>query len=158
VDDNLGSTRKMPIEVASAVIDQAHQRGFRVAVHIFYLDDAKALLRAGADFIAHSVRDRDVDDEFLSLMKERNICYSPTFTRELSTYVYESSPAFFKDSFFLRNADQELVRQLQEPERMAAMRNSKSAQGYKAAMPVARRNLKKVSDAGIRIAMGTDTG
>jgi imidazolonepropionase-like amidohydrolase len=158
VDDNLGSTQKMAPEVYRAVIEESHRLGFRVAVHIFYLDDAKALLRAGADFIAHSVRDRDVDEEFLSLMKERNICYCPTFTRELSTYVYDSAPAFFKDSFFLRGADQELVRQLQEPERMAAMRNSKSAQGYKAAMPVARRNLKKVSDAAIRIAMGTDTG
>src|SRR2546425_221769 len=38
------------------------------------------------------------------------------------------------------------------------MRNSRSAQGYKAAMPVAKRNLKKIADAGIRIAMGTDTG
>jgi len=158
VDDNLGSSQKMAPEVYRAVIEESHRRGFRVAVHIFYLDDAKSLLRAGADFIAHSVRDQDVDDEFLSLMKQRNICYCPTFTRELSTYVYDSVPAFFKDSFFLRGADREVMRQLQEPERMAAMRSSKSAQGYKAAMPVARRNLKKVADAGIRIAMGTDTG
>ncbi len=158
VDDNLGSTPKMAPEVYRAVIEEAHRRGFRVAVHIFYLDDAKALLRAGADFIAHSVRDRDVDEEFLSLLKQRNICYCPTFTRELSTYVYDSTPAFFQDPFFLRDADRELVRQLQEPERMAAIRSSKSAQGYKAAMPVARRNLKKVSEAGLRIALGTDTG
>ena len=39
--------------------------GFKVAVHIYYLDDAKALLRAGADFIAHSVRDLDIDEEFI---------------------------------------------------------------------------------------------
>ena len=89
VDDNLGATQKMTPDVSSAVIDEAHRLGFRVAVHIFYLDDAKALLRAGADFIAHSVRDRDVDDEFIALMKKRDICYSPTFTRELSTFVYE---------------------------------------------------------------------
>ena len=158
VDDNLGANPKMTPDVYRAVIDEAHRRGFRVAVHIFYLEDAKALLRAGADFIAHSVRDQDVDDEFLSLMKQRDVCYCPTFTRELSTYVYESTPAFFKDPFFLRNADHEVMRQLQEPDRQTAMKNSQSARGYKAAMPVAQRNLKKVAGAGIRIAMGTDTG
>lgn len=158
VDDNLGTSQKMTPEVYRAVIEESHRLGFRVAAHIFYLDDAKALLRAGVDFIGHSVRDRDVDDEFISLMKKRNICYCPTLTREISTYAYESAPAFFKDPFFLREADPEVIAQLQEPARQTAMRNSKSAQGYKAAMPVAQRNLKKIADSGVRIAMGTDTG
>jgi imidazolonepropionase-like amidohydrolase len=158
VDDNLRTSQKMAPDVYRAVIDEAHRRGLRVAAHIFYLQDAKSLLRAGADFIAHSVRDQDVDDEFLSLMKQRDICYCPTFTRELSTYVYESTPVFFQDPFFLRDADREMMRQLQEPDRQSAMRSSKSAQAYKAAMPVAQRNLKKIAGAGVRIAMGTDTG
>ncbi|MEP7366068.1 MAG: amidohydrolase family protein [Acidobacteriota bacterium] len=158
VDDNLGASRKMTPAVYRAVIDEAHRLRLRVAVHIYYLDDAKDLLRSGADYIAHSVRDRDVDDEFITLMKQRDICYCPTLTRELSTYVYESVPAFFKDPFFLREADAALVAQLKQPERQAAIRASKSAQTYKAQLPVAMRNLKKVSDAGIRIAMGTDTG
>ena len=51
----------MAPEIYRAVIDEAHKRGLRVAVHLFYLADAKALLDAGADFIAHSVRDADVD-------------------------------------------------------------------------------------------------
>ena len=38
------------------------------------------------------------------------------------------------------------------------MKNSKSAQRYKVALAVASRNLKKLSDAGVPIAMGTDTG
>src|SRR5262249_44438610 len=50
------------------------------------------------------------------------------------------------------------VEQLKEPARQAAMKNSKSAQRYKAGLEVANRNLKKLSDAGIKIAMGTDTG
>ena len=38
------------------------------------------------------------------------------------------------------------------------MRDSKSAQGYKAALPTAERNLKKLADAGVTIVMGTDSG
>ena len=158
VDDNLGATAKMAPEVYRAVIDEAHQRGLRVAAHIFYLEDAKDLLRAGADFIAHSVRDKEIDDEFISLMKKRDIPYCPTLTRELSTFVYESTPAFFSDPFFLREADREVVAQLQEPQRQEAMRKSATAQRYKAALTVALRNLKKAVDAGLLVAMGTDAG
>ena len=158
VDDNLGTATKMTPEVYRAVIEEAHRRGLRVAAHIFYLEDAKDLLRAGVDMIAHSVRDKDIDDEFIGMMKARNVPYCPTLTREISTFVYESSPAFFADPFFLREADRAVVAQLQEPARQDAMRNSKSAQAYKAALPIARRNLKRAAEAGLLIAMGTDAG
>jgi imidazolonepropionase-like amidohydrolase len=158
VDDNLGASTKMTPEVYRAVIDEAHRRGLRVAAHVFYLEDAKDLLRAGVDMIAHSVRDRDIDDEFIAMMKARSVPYCPTLTRELSTFVYESPPAFFADPFFLREADRAVVAQLQEPARQAAMRDSKSAQAYRAALPIARRNLERAADAGLLIAMGTDAG
>ena len=158
VDDNLGATTKMPIEVATAVIEQAHKHGLRVAAHIFYLNDAKALLKAGVDFIAHSIRDLPVDDEVIALLKARNVCVCPTLMREVSTFVYESEPAFFKDPFFLRHADPAMLDPLREPARQAQMRASKSAQRYKVALDMALANTKKLFDAGVAIASGTDTG
>jgi len=158
VDDNLGTARKMPPEVFQAVIDEAHKRGLRVSAHIFYLDDAKALLRAGVDMIAHSVRDKDIDAEFIALMKAANVPYCPTLTRELSTFVYESTPAFFDEPFFLTEADPAMVARLKEPARQRVMEQSKSAQAYKAALVVAERNLKAAADAGLLVVMGTDSG
>lgn len=158
VDDNLGTGRKMTPEVFTAVIDEAHRHGLRVAAHIFYLDDAKALLKAGVDMIAHSVRDREIDDEFVALMKARDIPYCPTLTRELSTFVYESTPRFFEDPFFTAEADPAMVARLKEPARQKTMAQSRSAQAYKAALAVAQKNLKKASDAGLLIVMGTDSG
>jgi imidazolonepropionase-like amidohydrolase len=158
VDDNLGATPKMSPEIYRAVIDEAHQRGLRVAAHIFYLEDAKDLLRSGADFIAHSVRDKEIDDEFISLMKKRDIPYCPTLTRDLSAFVYESAPPFFSDPFFLREADRDVVAQLREPLRLEATRKSATAQRYKEALAVAMRNLKKAADAGLLVVMGTDSG
>jgi imidazolonepropionase-like amidohydrolase len=158
VDDNLGTSTKMTPEVYRAVIDEAHNHGLRVAAHIFYLEDAKELLRSGVDIIAHSVRDKDIDEEFVRLMKARDVPYCPTLTRELSTFVYESTPAFFADPFFAREADRGIVAQLQEPARQTAMHASRTAQGYKAALVVAKRNLKKAADAGLLVVMGTDSG
>jgi imidazolonepropionase-like amidohydrolase len=158
VDDNLGSTVKMAPAVYAAVIDQAHKEGLRAAVHLFYLADAKAVLADGADVIAHSVRDTDVDDQLIRALTERDVCYVPTLMREVSTYVYETTPAFFDDPFFLKYADPAVLDALKQPARQEAMRKSVSAQKYKAALEVANRNLKKLSDAGVTIAMGTDTG
>ncbi len=117
VDDNLGTSVKITPDVYRAVIDEAHQRGLRLFVHYFYLDDAKDLLRSGADLLAHSVRDKPIDNELISLLKEHNVPYCPTLTRELSTFVYEDTPAFFRDPFFLREANPQVMALLQEPAR-----------------------------------------
>jgi imidazolonepropionase-like amidohydrolase len=158
VDDNLGTTPKMAPEVYRAVIDEAHKRAMRVAVHLFYLSDAKAVLAAGADFVAHSIRDAGVDAEVIAALKARGVCVSPTLMREVSTFVYESTPDFFTDPLFLAHSNMQWVAVLQEPARQQAMRESASAQRYKVALDVASRNLKRMSDEGVTIAMGTDTG
>ncbi|MFQ5744019.1 MAG: amidohydrolase family protein [Acidobacteriota bacterium] len=158
VDDNLGTTAKMSPQVYRAVIDEAHRKGLQVASHLFYLDDAKELLRAGVDFVAHSVRDRLVDDELISLLKENGVCYCPTLMREVSTFVYEDVPDFFDDPFFLKEADPGVLEQLEDPGRMRRIRESPSAQRYKQALQIASQNLEILADAGVKIAMGTDTG
>ncbi|MFT4749119.1 MAG: imidazolonepropionase-like amidohydrolase, partial [Pseudohongiellaceae bacterium] len=131
VDDNLGRSTKMTQPLIDVLIDQAHQRRLPVAVHLFYLDDAKYILRAGADLIAHSIRDLPADQEFIDLVKARDVCYIPTLTREVSTFVYESEPAFFSDPFFLKEVDDEIIEQLMTPQRQSQVRNSASAAGYK---------------------------
>jgi imidazolonepropionase-like amidohydrolase len=158
VDDNLGTAPKMRPEIYRAVIDAAHARGLRVAVHLYYLDDAKALLAAGADYIAHSVRDQSVDSAFVRALVASKICYTPTLMREVSTFVYESTPAFFSDSLFLAHANRAWMATVQQPARQVATRSSVSAQRYKAQLPVAMQNLIALHRAGVPIAMGTDTG
>ena len=129
-----------------------------MAAHLFYLEDAHGLLDAGADFIVHSVRDRDVDEGIAERLVEADVCYSPTLTREVSTFVYESEPEFFADEFFLASAEPGVLEALRAPESMARYRESESAQRYKEALVQAQRNLGALSDAGVTIAMGTDTG
>ena len=158
VDDNLGGSQKMPPDVFTAVIDAAHARDLRVAAHLYYLDDAKQLLAAGADLIAHSVRDEAVDEELSTLLKERDVCYCPTLMREVSTFVYESQPDWFDDPFFLREADPAVINELSSPAYQERIQNSRTAPIYKEALQQAKTNLKSLSDAGVGIAMGTDTG
>ena len=161
VDDNLGTSKKMPEAAWRAVIEEAHARKLPVAVHIYWLADAKATLDAGADLIAHSVRDVAVDDQFINTLKSRDVCYSPTLTREISTFIYDTAPAWVDDPFFTRGVDTDIPAQLKDPKRHEQVRNSagwKAGQQYKASLEVAKKNLKTLADKGVRIAFGTDTG
>lgn len=158
LDDNLGATQKLPKPLFDALVDQAHLRRLPVAVHLFYLEDAKYMLDAGADLIAHSIRDLPVDDEFITRVREREVCYIPTLTREVSTFVYEDVPDFFSDPYFLKEADSEVLAELQTPERMSRMASSRSAQLYKQGLEVALGNVASLHAADVPIAMGTDTG
>ncbi len=161
VDDNLGTTKKMPEAVWRAVLDRANAAHLPLAVHLFYLSDAKAVAQAGAHFIAHSVRDLPVDEAFLTAMKASDACYSPTLMREVSTFIYDSTPPWANDPFFLRGYPKEISAELADPARQARFKASPAwAQGqkYKAGLEVAKANLKRISDRGIRIAFGTDSG
>ena len=69
VDNRDGKYKKLTPEIYGAIIDEAHKRGLRVTAHIFDLEDAKGLLRAGVDAFAHGVRDKDIDDEIVAMFK-----------------------------------------------------------------------------------------
>ena len=100
-----------------------------IATHIYYLADAKATLLAGADLIAHSVRDVPVDAEFINALKARDVCYSPTLMREVSTFVYGSTPPWVDDPFFLKGVGARTCpTQLNDPKRQEQVRNSNALQ------------------------------
>jgi imidazolonepropionase-like amidohydrolase len=155
-----GGPNDTPPAVYGALIEQAHKRGLRVAAHMYYLKDAKGLLDAGVDVLAHGVRDQDVDAALIAAMKKRNVGYIPTFTRDLAVFVYETTPAFFKDPFFVRHEDayRREMALISDPALQEKTRNSKEAQTIKVALQQGSRNMKTLSDAGIMIAMGTDSG
>src|SRR6202007_1967239 len=71
VDDRNGTVEKLRPDLYRAIIDEAHKHGLRVLAHIVELADAKDLVRAGVDGFAHMVRDKEIDDEMLGLLRQR---------------------------------------------------------------------------------------
>ena len=155
-----GRPTDMTPSVYGALVDEAKKHGLLTAVHIFNLSDAKGAIEKGTNIIAHSVRDQDVDEELIAEMKRLDIGYIPTLTRDLSVFVYETEPAYFEDPFFLRGLDVYATEMalLKDPEQQEATRNNPRAQEIKLALDQAMRNLKLLSDAGVTIAMGSDSG
>jgi imidazolonepropionase-like amidohydrolase len=136
----MGTVKKLTPELYSAVIDEAHKRSVRTITHIYTLDDAKGTLRAGVDAFAHGVRDKDVDDEFLSLAKQRpNFVMGPNMpdrgVKVDLSWLRDSMPAAEFAKLEAANKDDEMVH---------------------AFWSIQARNLAKMSAAGVRLILGTD--
>jgi imidazolonepropionase-like amidohydrolase len=86
------------------------------------------------------------------------VCYVPTLTREVSTFVYAERPDFFDDPFFTASANQAEVARVSEASFSERMAQSPTAARYRVALSQAMANVKTLSDAGLPIAMGTDAG
>ncbi len=142
VDDRDHTVTKLSPEQYRAVIDEAHKNNLRVIAHIFTLEDAKGVLRAGVDAFAHGVRDMDIDDEFLKMMKAKpNMIVDPNLpdrgVRVDRSWLRESLPAA---EFAKIQADS---------------KDDPKAQQF---FGIQSRNLAKLNSAGIKIALGTDGG
>lgn len=140
VDDRDGKFPKLTPALYGPVIDEAHKLKLRVAAHIFSLDDAKGLLRAGVDAFAHGIRDRDIDDEIVGLFKSRpNVVLIPNMPDR----------GVAADYSWLRGriGDGELQKI------QAAATDRPQAQQ---AFAIQARNLARLSAAGVKIAIGTD--
>jgi imidazolonepropionase-like amidohydrolase len=155
VDDHFGKEAKIPFDLSAAIIEQAHKHNLKVGAHIFYYDDAKALVERGLDALMHSVRDKDVDDAFIAAMKKRNAWMAAaTLTRELSSFTYAKPPAWLDDPFFIRSVSADVVKTLKTPGQKAVGSDPRFA----AALQTAKRNLKRLVDSGVQYGFGTDTG
>ena len=158
VDDSMGKLPKMNPAVYSAVIDEAHHLNFRVAAHVFYLEDAKRLLQAGVGVLAHSVRDQELDADTLSLLKSKQVYYIPTLQLEESFYIYADHPDWMNSPFFKNALSGPLEKELDAASYKNKIEQDPATQAHRKAMQVAMANLKKVHDATAPIGFGTDSG
>jgi imidazolonepropionase-like amidohydrolase len=140
VDDRDNKYKKLTPELYGAVIDEAHKNGLRVTAHIFELTDAKGLLKAGLDAFAHGVRDRDIDEEFVAMYRQRpEVILVPNLpNRGVATDL-----SWVSDTVAPGELQKLQAAATDNPEQQKAF-------GIQA------RNLAKLSAAGVKIGMGTD--
>jgi len=140
VDDRMGTVKKLTPEIYTAIIDEAHKKGLRTISHVYTLEDAKGTLRAGLDAFAHGVRDKDLDDEFMTLVKQHpNLVLCPNMPDR-------GAPT---DLSWLRSSLPAADFQRLE----AANKDNAETHAF---WSIQARNLAKMNAAGVKIVMGTD--
>src|SRR5215831_8279526 len=140
VDTRDGKFKKLTPELYGPIIDEAHKRGLRVIAHLFDLEDAKGLIRAGVDAFAHGVRDRDIDDEFVAMFKAHpNLVLTPNLPeRGVKVDV----------SWMKAGLSPEDFAKIEK-----ANHDDPKAQAF---YGIQARNLAKLNAAGARIVLGSD--
>ena len=148
VDDREGVVTKLSPALYSAIIDEAHKHNLRVTAHVFTLEDAKGLLRAGVDAFAHKVGDGKVDEEIINLFRERpNVFLVPAqfggaVAQDVS-WLSESVPA----------------EQLQQLQALSRNQLTDRPGGHlRQDFETWADNLARLRAAGVRIALGSDSG
>jgi imidazolonepropionase-like amidohydrolase len=162
---NKDSAARSHLPLVQAAIDEAHKANLRVAVHATELVSAKLAVQAGADFLVHGVEDGPVDEVFIQLLKTKGTVLCPTLvvagnynkafgqenkpTAEDFRYTHPTPLASLFDLQAAKDT------QLTNAYKAYAMRNRAAA---KSEDSLRMSNLKKLADAGVVIATGTDAG
>ena len=153
--------------IVRAAIEESHAHKIRVAVHATELETARAAVEEGADVLVHSVTDKPVDDMFVKLLKDRHVILCPTlvvFERYGRTFSHQLNLTTEEQKWgnpeVIASLDVTKIPQDKLPDRVkTALADPKAAldkinKTYEVALP----NLKKLEDAGVTIAAGTDAG
>jgi imidazolonepropionase-like amidohydrolase len=158
VDDRGGRAPKLPTALSRAAIDEAHKAGLKVIAHIFYHDDAMELATAGINGFAHLVRDKEMSDALIALMLRNNVYQMPNIATP-ERGIHASTPPWLDEPYLVG-----LLRDTEIPEVIARVRASYSGRdpavvarnqrGY----AILQKSLAKLSAAGVRIVLGSDTG
>ena len=149
-DERRGAQVKLAPEIYEAVLETASNYDMRIIAHATTLADHKALVNLGNRRFIHMPYDREVDDEYLEMVRENNVYIVPTLgmiTKREPYYI----PAF-QDPFFYDQVPASVLESLNDNYNAPpAIQNAELQQ--RSAMLA--RNLLKLKD---HIILGTDAG
>jgi imidazolonepropionase-like amidohydrolase len=148
----------MKAEASDAIIDEAHKRKLKVFASAPGLAEAKNLVKANVDGLISSIRDREVDDELVSMMKEKKIPLAPSLTALESRFVYAEKTSWLGEHTMREVYPGNLSAYLSDPVIMNKFRRNPQIGTFRQEFATASKNLKTLADAGVPIAMGSGSG
>lgn len=158
VDDFWGQYPKMKPEIYAAIIDEAHKQHLRVAAHVYHESDAQQLADDGVDVFAHSVRDAEIPDLLVTEIKRKHIAYITTMSLDDFLTAYADDPSWLNQPFFRDALEPGVYEMITSQKYKDSVKADKKTSIETAALPIAMNNFRKLYDAGVLVALGTDSG
>lgn len=149
---------KMKPEIITAVVEESHRRGLRVAAHIHDLADAQRVVAAGVDILAHGVRDKPVPAAFAETLRTKGIWYIPTLELDEASTAWADEAPWTRTPFIRMGLSGALQKQIADPAWRQQHANGKAATFARTSLAINLQNLKTLHDAGVKIGFGTDSG
>ena len=156
VDDRNGTKQKLTPPLFRAAADEVRKLGFQSVAHVFDLEDAKELLKAGVGGFTHMVRDQPVDEEFLRLLKDRpNVWFTPNLggmNRQLQTgSTGGGRPRWADEPMLYETITRDVVQR-----RLDRMARTPAGTGANPGRVWDLQNTAKLKAAGVRLVLGSD--
>ena len=164
-DIEASARRYLPI--IKAISDEAHKNNLPLAVHATQRITAKLAVENGCDYLVHSVDDELLTDDFVQLLKNKKTILCPTLI------VHDGYVNTFGQHLHISHHEQRMGDPIQLGSLLdlkhlpdTAMTNRyyrrintpEKTEGTQKANDIMLANLRKLSDAGVIIATGTDAG
>jgi imidazolonepropionase-like amidohydrolase len=158
MDDGAGKGAKLKADAYIAAIEAAHKANLKVVAEVFDLSDAKDLVKAGVDGFVNSVRDREVDDALISAMKAKNVFLAPALTANEAKFIYADKPNWLGEQTMREVYPAQLAGYLLDDVNINKFKRNPEIGALRQQYATALKNVKKLSDAGVKIALGTNSG
>jgi imidazolonepropionase-like amidohydrolase len=153
-----------------AVAEEARAQGLPLIVHATTLREAKLAIRAGASLLVHSIFGEDVDEEFIRLVVDNEVIYTPTivvgpnWTRAVASVALGRPSEIDDPNSCVDPGTREKVTNVEDlapylPERLLDEDNIRDSLGsIPGRLEQVQRNLERMYSAGAIIVTGTDAG
>jgi len=153
VDDRGGRVKKLPPDIFQPIIDEAHKHRMLAVAHVFYLEDARALVQAGIDGLIHLIRDAVMDDKLIATMKERGVFMAPNIGGTHRRTLSEVPPVAI--DLLAESVPPDVVREVR---RSVTELDPQARAAARAMYAIMRQNVARLNAAGITLVLGGDTG
>jgi imidazolonepropionase-like amidohydrolase len=154
IDAQGGRVPKLSREYVAAVFEQARKHGLRTMAHIVELVDARMAVEEGVNVLVHNVRDQDIPADFLATLNARNVSVISTLAREEG--MFRAGGGATDNPFFTKGLTPEQIAELNK--KLETLANDPARARLMRAFEQDKVNVKKLSDAGVRLGFGTDSG
>lgn len=158
VDDMGGKRPMMTPEVYRAAIAEAHARGLKVAAHIHDLAQARELVEANIDILAHGIRDRAVDPMLARKMRDQGTWYIPTVAIDEASYWYAEHPQALQQPFVRQALHRDVLARWRQPDWQRAQLAGEAVAAARRAVATNLDNVGRLHAVGVKLGFGTDAG
>jgi imidazolonepropionase-like amidohydrolase len=157
VERGAGKTPILPLEVRAAIVDEARKAGIPIVTHVTAVEDILAMGNLGVTDIMHTPRDSDATPELIAFAKSKGLSFTPTLANT-EPWHFAENPKLLDDPMLKGAFYPKGWARITDTDLRAKLLADPGLPQRKASFQKSLRFIKTMSDAGVRVATGTDTG